>query len=170
MYAFIHVLVCVFVCVCLFVYLFNRYRAFRRAWVTYCRSDASCYRLINTCCPSGNLWQCECNLGQILVIWGFAGAILALFWRTWGLLESILGYDHEAWAAHSFLKALLEHTVVNFAYKTLGFSMVLKYQHSSDIENAWMSEMPKSLSPYACAAKSLSWWSTPKSWTENLKP
>ena len=33
--------------------------------------------------------------------------------------------------------------------------MVLNWQHSSNIENACMAEMPKSLSPYACVAKSL---------------
>ena len=33
--------------------------------------------------------------------------------------------------------------------------MVLKWQLSSDMENACVAEMSKSLSPYACAAKSL---------------
>ena len=45
---------------------------------------------------------------------------------------------------------------LSFAYKTyVFFFMVLKWQRPRDIDNACIAEMPKSLSPYACAAKSL---------------
>ena len=43
----------------------------------------------------------------------------------------------------------------HFAYKTNGMLMVLKMQCSVDIKNAYLANMSKSLSPYACAAKSL---------------
>ena len=46
-------------------------------------------------------------------------------------------------------------TLAVFAYKTYVFLIVLKLQRASDIENACIAEMRKSLSPYACAAKSL---------------
>ena len=39
--------------------------------------------------------------------------------------------------------------------------MVLKWHLSSDMEKACVADMSKSFSPYACAAKSLSQWSTP---------
>ena len=40
-------------------------------------------------------------------------------------------------------------------YKTNAFLMVLKKQCSTDIENTYFMKMLKTLSPYACAAKSL---------------
>ena len=42
-----------------------------------------------------------------------------------------------------------------FAYKTNAFLMALKKQCSADIENIDVMKMLKSLSPYACAAKTL---------------
>ena len=42
-----------------------------------------------------------------------------------------------------------------FCYKTCVFLMVLKWQRPRDIEHACIAEIQKSLSPYACAAKSL---------------
>ena len=42
-----------------------------------------------------------------------------------------------------------------FAYNASCFSMVLKCQLSLNIEKARDAEMPQSLSPYACAAKTL---------------
>ena len=80
--------------------------------------------------------------------WGYLG-------KTWGLLGLTLGVDHQAWKAHTFLKASLEHAIAIFAYKTNGILMVLEMQCSVDIKNAYLAEMSKSLSPYACAAKSL---------------
>jgi len=32
-----------------------------------------------------------------------------------------LGLDHQAWKAHTFWRALLEHAFADFAYKTNGF-------------------------------------------------
>ena len=50
--------------------------------------------------------------------------------------------------------ALLDRMLI-FAYKTNAFLMVLKKQCPTDIENTDFMKMLKSLSPYACAAKSL---------------
>ena len=57
-----------------------------------------------------------------------------------------------------------------FVYKTKAFLMVLKKQCSTDIENTEFMKIMKSLSPYACAAKSLYQWSTHNTSTQNMNP
>ena len=93
--------------------------------------------------------------GQLVAILGNAGAILAPSWEDLGLLGHTLGLDHQAWKAKTFSKASLEHSIAAYAYKTNAFLMVLKWHLSSIIENTCTTEMPTSLSPYACAAKTL---------------
>ena len=94
----------------------------------------------------GQSWGC------IRRTWGLLGyklgscsAMLGPSWqyqgKTWELLGSSLGVDHQKWKAHTFLKAFLEHVLEGFAYKTNGFSMVLKWDCSSNIENWYFAEM-----------------------------
>jgi hypothetical protein len=66
-----------------------------------------------------------------------------------------LGLGHQAWKAHTFWRALLEHAFVDFAYKTNGFLMILKWHCSPNIKITYFLEMPKSLPQGACAAKTL---------------
>ena len=110
------------------------------------------------CLSSGAIWR---GLGGYLDAFGshlgLSWAVLGQSWgylgKTWGLLWLTLGLDHQAWKTHTCLKASLGHTVAIFAYKINGIFMVLNMQCSVDIKNAYLAEMSKSLSPYACAAK-----------------
>ena len=66
---------------------------------------------------------------------------------------------HSAWGQPVKLKAKTTtpepylHFI--FADNTYVFLMVLKWRRPWDIGNAYIAEMPKSLSPYACAANTL---------------
>ena len=67
-------------------------------------------------------------------IWDYGGAILGLIGRSWGLFGSTLGANAEG----------------------LDFGIWrLRVDRNKTIEKACIAEMSKSLSPYACTAKSL---------------
>jgi len=66
-----------------------------------------------------------------------------------------LGLGHQAWKAHTFWRALLEHAFADVAYKTNVFFMVLKWRCSPNVKITYLLEMQKSLPQGACAAKSL---------------
>ena len=115
------------------------------------------------CAPWAKLMPSWGYLGRILwplgsplgLSWAMSGPSWGHFGRSWGLLGSTLGLDHQAWKAHTFWRALLEHVFADFAYKTNGFLMVLKWHCSPNIKITYLLEMPKSLSLGPCAAKSL---------------
>ena len=144
----------------LFIFLLNRYRAFRRA--SDMRSN-----LYVTCCKMCILGRVEaisglswgdfsifgCTLEQY---WALSGPSWGHFGRSWGVLGSSLGlrvrglgFDHHNAYLLEMQKSLSPYAC---AAKTLGRETNM----SSSIEIAYLVEMHKSLSPNACAAKSLS--------------
>ena len=132
--------------------LFNRYRAFRRAWIVRRMLCVICCSLIKICRHSA--------------ICGDICSILRLYKGDRGATRAqtgvIFGYLELSWHAQRQTLNLELNTfnpklspIAAFAYRTNVFAMVLKLQRSSDIEITCIAEMQKSLSPYACAAKSL---------------
>ena len=81
---------------------------------------------------------------------------------TWVQVGVVLGCLESSWHAKRQALNLKRKTsnsklctLADVAYKACVLFMVLKCQRASDIENTCIAEMRKSLSPCACAAKSL---------------
>ena len=121
------IFICIMIFILIYIYVFNRYRAFRRA--SDMRSN-----LYVTCCKM-------CSLGRV-------DAISGIFWVDFGAIRVYPG------AILSIVGAILEPLwkVLGVLGSTLGLRVRgLGFEHHS----AYLLEMQTSLSPYACAAKTL---------------
>ena len=91
----------------------------------------------------GTTWS---SLGQC---WGYRGVILGGF----GFIVSL---EHQSFETRTSCRRQCWSTCLEFAYKTLCFSVGSTMHSLSNVESSHQIEMLKSLSHYLCAAKSFS--------------